>query len=146
MQQNACSLKQMSQEFTSICSLVQERVFNRRVTVTDVFSVQLLYFAKIIKLYPSVVARENGIYAFTSVFSAEALQKMAEKLPITKEDMLEIGGVTEYKFNRFDGEEFLNITRTYMTINGTHWDGKVKLSAFVSCVLFRSLISEKNCP
>ena len=63
------------------------------------------------------------------MFSAEALQKMAEKLPITKEDMLEIGGVTEYKFNRFDGEQFLNITRTYMTINGTSWDGK-KLSAF----------------
>jgi ATP-dependent DNA helicase RecQ len=53
------------------------------------------------------IAKENKIPAYI-VFGDKTLYEMAEKLPSTREEMLEISGVGAVKFERY-GELFLNL-------------------------------------
>ncbi|XP_046859996.1 Bloom syndrome protein-like isoform X3 [Xenia sp. Carnegie-2017] len=46
------------------------------------------------------------------VFADVTLRKMAEMLPMTRDEMLDIEGVTEYKMNNF-GQQFLELTLAY---------------------------------
>ena len=49
------------------------------------------------------------------IFADVTLRQMAEKLPMTREEMLDIEGVTEYKMDKF-GQEFLEVcTRISIT-------------------------------
>ena len=47
------------------------------------------------------------------VVSSAALQGMADALPVGKEDMLNVEGYTELKWDRYEGEEFLKVTKEY---------------------------------
>lgn len=47
------------------------------------------------------------------VVSSAALQGMADALPVSKEDMLNVEGYTELKWDRYEGEEFLKVTKEY---------------------------------
>ena len=55
------------------------------------------------------IADENGVPAYI-VFGDRTLREMAEKLPQTKAQMLEISGVGDVKYARF-GEAFLQRCR-----------------------------------
>ncbi len=63
-------------------------------------------------------ARDANLSSFTAVFSAETLERMAEMKPMTQEEMLDISGVTISKYNKFNGERFLNITQNYVVMMG----------------------------
>jgi ATP-dependent DNA helicase RecQ len=56
------------------------------------------------------IADENNVPAYI-VFSDKTLSLFAANLPQTKEDMLDINGVGEVKFERY-GEEFLNLSKS----------------------------------
>lgn len=47
------------------------------------------------------------------VVSSAALQGMADALPTGKEEMLNVEGYTELKWDRYEGEEFLKVTKEY---------------------------------
>jgi bloom syndrome protein len=47
------------------------------------------------------------------VMSSAALQGMADALPTSKEEMLNVEGYTELKWDRYEGEEFLKVTKEY---------------------------------
>lgn len=47
------------------------------------------------------------------VVSSAALQGMADALPTSKEEMLNVEGYTALKWDRFDGQEFLKVTTEY---------------------------------
>ena len=47
------------------------------------------------------------------VVSSAALQAMCDQLPTNKTDMLNVEGYTELKWDRFEGQEFLNVTQEY---------------------------------
>lgn len=53
----------------------------------------------------SSIAKNNGVPPYV-VFSDKTLQEMAQKLPQTKNEMLQVGGIGDVKFERY-GEEFL---------------------------------------
>jgi len=55
------------------------------------------------------ISKENGIPPYV-VFSDKTLKEMAEKLPHSKEAMLEVSGVGEVKFERY-GEAFLELMK-----------------------------------
>ncbi len=55
------------------------------------------------------IAREHGIPAYI-VFGDKTLYELAEQLPQHKEEMLEISGIGEVKFERY-GEAFLELSR-----------------------------------
>ena len=57
------------------------------------------------------IAKQNEIPAYI-VFSDKTLKDMSIKHPKTKEEMLEVNGVGEVKFERY-GEEFLEVLRKY---------------------------------
>ncbi len=57
------------------------------------------------------IAKRNEIPAYI-VFSDKTLKDMSLKHPQTKEEMLEVNGVGEVKFNRY-GEEFLELLKSY---------------------------------
>ena len=42
------------------------------------------------------------------IFADVTLRQMADKLPITREEMLDVEGVTEYKIDNF-GQQFLEV-------------------------------------
>ncbi|MDD2781142.1 DNA helicase RecQ [Sulfuricurvum sp.] len=56
----------------------------------------------------ATIAKENRIPAYI-VFGDKTLYELAEQLPSTKEEMLEISGIGEVKFERY-GEAFLNLS------------------------------------
>ena len=56
------------------------------------------------------ISKQNGIPPYV-VFSDKTLKEMAEKLPHTKEAMLEVSGVGEVKFERY-GEAFLELIQS----------------------------------
>lgn len=47
------------------------------------------------------------------IISTASLQAMSELLPTTKEELLSIEGYTEVKWDKFNGEEFLKVTKEY---------------------------------
>ena len=47
------------------------------------------------------------------ILASASLQAMSRLLPTTKEELLAVEGYTEVRWNRFDGEEFLKITREF---------------------------------
>ena len=53
------------------------------------------------------IATERSVPAYI-VFSDKTLKEMANKLPTTKEEMLQVSGIGEVKFERY-GEEFLEL-------------------------------------
>ena len=53
------------------------------------------------------VAEENRMKP-QHIFADVTLRQMAEKLPMTREEMLDIEGVTEYKMDTF-GQQFLEV-------------------------------------
>ena len=55
------------------------------------------------------ISKENSIPPYV-VFSDKTLKEMAEKLPLTKEAMLDVSGVGEVKFERY-GEAFLELIK-----------------------------------
>ena len=57
------------------------------------------------------IAEENGLKPH-HVFADVTLRQMADKLPMTREEMLDIEGVTEYKMDQF-GQQFLELTLAY---------------------------------
>ena len=57
------------------------------------------------------IAKQNEIPAYV-VFSDKTLKDMSAKHPQTKEEMLEVSGVGEVKFERY-GEKFLGVLRNY---------------------------------
>ena len=44
------------------------------------------------------------------IFADSTLRQMADKLPMTRDEMLDIEGVTEYKMDNF-GEQFLQVSK-----------------------------------
>lgn len=56
------------------------------------------------------IAKRSGVPPYV-VFSDKTLQDMAVKLPTNKDEMLQVGGVGEVKFERY-GEEFLELCIT----------------------------------
>jgi len=59
------------------------------------------------------IAQDRGVPAYI-VFSDKTLKEMANKLPTTKNKMLQVSGVGEVKFERY-GEEFLELCNTLTT-------------------------------
>ncbi len=57
----------------------------------------------------SEIAKRAGVPPYV-VFSDKTLKEMADKMPQTKEEMLEVSGVGEVKFERY-GEDFLALIR-----------------------------------
>ncbi len=53
------------------------------------------------------LAKDSGVPPYV-VFSDKTLKEMADKLPQTKDEMLQVGGVGEVKFERY-GREFLEV-------------------------------------
>ena len=47
------------------------------------------------------------------ILASASLQAMSRLLPTTKEELLVVEGYTEVQWNRFEGEEFLKITREF---------------------------------
>ncbi len=57
----------------------------------------------------STIAHEEEVPAYV-VFNDKTLKEMAEALPQTREEMLQVGGIGEKKYDRY-GEEFLGLCR-----------------------------------
>lgn len=70
----------------------------------------ILYFA----FSPTAQRLSVGNYN-VGIFPHTVLISMSQALPITRQEMLNIAGVTEAKYERF-GQEFLNVTMTYATM------------------------------
>lgn len=47
------------------------------------------------------------------ILPSASLKAMSEQLPTTKQDMLNVEGYTEIKWNLFEGQEFLKVTKEY---------------------------------
>jgi ATP-dependent DNA helicase RecQ len=56
------------------------------------------------------IAKEQGVPAYI-VFGDKTLKEMAASMPQTKEQMLQVGGVGEVKFERY-GAQFLELIQT----------------------------------
>lgn len=72
------------------------------------------YFEELKKLRYEI-ARSEGKPPYT-VFSDKTLYEMAKYLPLNKEDMLEINGVGEIKFQRY-GEQFIGVIKKLKSIS-----------------------------
>ena len=49
------------------------------------------------------------------IFPDVTLRQMADRLPMTREEMLDVEGVTEYKMDKF-GEKFLEVCISCKTV------------------------------
>ena len=65
------------------------------------------------------LAEESGMKPH-HIFADVTLRQMADKLPMTREEMLDIEGVTEYKMDKF-GQQFLEVCIT----NNCHYQARV---------------------
>jgi ATP-dependent DNA helicase RecQ len=83
---------------------VQKAVPKRKVTYFEDYDVEI--YDKLRELR-SQIASENGIPPYI-VFSDKTLKDLSAKKPATKEDMLEVHGIGEVKFERY-GELFLEL-------------------------------------
>jgi len=78
----------------------------RKVTYFDDYDVEIYDKLKQLR---SQIASENGIPPYI-VFSDKTLKELSAKQPATKEEMLEVHGIGEVKFERY-GEAFLEVLR-----------------------------------
>ena len=67
----------------------------------------------------SDVAKELNITNPEIVFRLNTVHEMTSKLPVTKEEFLQLEGVTERHWTHFQGEKFLNIIKQYHKANST---------------------------
>lgn len=61
----------------------------------------------------SIVAKELNITNPEAVFRLNTIHEMANKSPLTKEEFLQLEGVTERHWTNFQGEKFVNIIKQY---------------------------------
>lgn len=76
---------------------------------TKTVDTDLPKFMEEFKALRSHIAKENKIPAYI-VFGDKTLSEIAQKLPVNKEEMLNISGVGEVKFERY-GKQFLALAR-----------------------------------
>ena len=67
----------------------------------------------------SNIAKELNITNPEAVFRLSTIQEMANKSPITKEEFLQLEGVTEHQWRNFQGDKFLNIIKQYHKVKAT---------------------------
>jgi len=61
----------------------------------------------------SNISKQLNISNPEIVFTINTIHEMANKSPATKEDFLQLEGVTEHQWTKFQGEQFLNIIKQY---------------------------------
>jgi ATP-dependent DNA helicase RecQ len=83
---------------------VQKAAPKRKVTFFDDYDVEIYDRLRELR---AQIASENGIPPYI-VFSDKTLKDLSAKKPATKEDMLEVHGIGEVKFERY-GEAFLGV-------------------------------------
>ena len=86
---------------------VRKSVPKRKVTYFDDYDVEMYDKLKALR---TQIASENGIPPYI-VFSDKTLKDLSAKKPSTKEEMLEVHGIGEVKYDRY-GEAFLEVLRT----------------------------------
>lgn len=89
-----------------------EKVQFKEVRVEEKVSVDNGLFEEL-KALRRKIAEENKIPPYI-VFGDATLKEMSTRIPVTKEQMLEISGVGEVKYQRY-GEQFMNIITKYAT-------------------------------
>ncbi|XP_064620578.1 recQ-like DNA helicase Blm [Lineus longissimus] len=63
------------------------------------------------------IAREKGLVASSSgILTDLILRAMANRLPVSENEMLEIDGITPSRYKNCQGERFLQVTTNYMTM------------------------------
>ncbi|XP_046571686.1 Bloom syndrome protein homolog [Haliotis rubra] len=72
------------------------------------------------------IAREHNIKNYTSVFTNQILWQLADKRPLTLEEMRnsEIDGLTNYRITAYGAERFLDITTKYCCMFSTLEDDR----------------------
>ncbi|XP_046358869.2 Bloom syndrome protein homolog [Haliotis rufescens] len=72
------------------------------------------------------IAREHNIKNYTSVFTNQILWQLADKRPLTLEEMKssEIDGLTNYRISAYGAERFLDITTKYCCMFSTLEDDR----------------------
>ena len=83
---------------------VRKSVPKRKVTYFDEYDVEMYDKLKALR---TQIASENGIPPYI-VFSDKTLKDLSAKKPATKEEMLEVHGIGEVKYDRY-GEAFLEV-------------------------------------
>ena len=82
-----------------------------------------------------ISASDHNLNLYTAVLPNATLQKMSVDLPITREEMLTVDGVTEYKFEVFDGFKFLDITTNYMALKASEFALNCPVCAYLTSTL-----------
>ncbi len=66
-----------------------------------------------------ILASQQGISNYATVFPNEMLLEIADQLPTTQEELLRIPQCTEYKLTRFNATQaFLDVTLNFLSILG----------------------------
>lgn len=90
------------------------------------------------------LASEHGLRNYATVFPILTLRQLAEKTPLTVEEMTEkIDGLPKAKVNKYGAERFLEITKNYHLIMSSKF---VKLRNFYygNCLFFTFTCLIKN--
>lgn len=72
--------------------------------------------------WPIFTAAEHGLRNYATVFPILTLRQLAEKTPLTVEEMTEkVDGLPKAKVNKYGAERFLDITKNYHLIMSSKW-------------------------
>nr|XP_022333521.1 Bloom syndrome protein homolog isoform X2 [Crassostrea virginica] len=94
---------------TEVAKIGKEPVSQRENAIEDCLN-ELLEMAK-------TIASEHGLRNYATVFPILTLRQLAEKTPLTVEEMTEkIDGLPKAKVNKYGAERFLEITKNYHLI------------------------------
>lgn len=75
-----------------------------------------------VKLDLIFTAAEHGLRNYATVFPILTLRQLAEKTPLTVEEMTEkVDGLPKAKVNKYGAERFLDITKNYHLIMSSKW-------------------------
>lgn len=75
-----------------------------------------------VKLNLIFTAAEHGLRNYATVFPILTLRQLAEKTPLTVEEMTEkVDGLPKAKVNKYGAERFLGITKNYHLIMSSKW-------------------------